>query len=64
MAACGNKADKASTADSLSADSVTTQSDDYMPQRSDYSFRSEVRTIADDGEVRWDTIVVYLTDAK
>ena len=65
VVACGNKAgNAASTADSVSADSVTTQSDDYVPQRSDYSFRSEVRTIADDGEVRWDTIVVYLTDAK
>ena len=35
-----------------------------LPQRSDYSFRSDVRTVTEDGEVRWDTIVVYLTDAK
>ena len=34
------------------------------PQRSDYSFRTEVRTINVDDEVHWDTIVVYLTDAK
>ena len=34
------------------------------PQRSDYSFRSEVRTITEDGETRWDTIVVHLTDAN
>lgn len=38
--------------------------DDYVPQRSDYSFRTEVRTITEDNEVRWDTIIVYLTDAK
>ena len=37
---------------------------DYVPQRSDYSFRSEVRVVNEDDEVRWDTIVVYLTDAK
>lgn len=36
----------------------------YVPQRSDYTFRSEVRTINDDGSERWDTIVVYLTDAQ
>lgn len=54
MVACGNKAgNAASTADSVSADSVTAQSDDYVPQRSDYTFRSEVRSIVDDGEVRW-----------
>lgn len=38
--------------------------DNYIPQRSDYTFRSEVRTINEDGEVRWDTIVVYLIDAR
>ena len=65
VVACGNKtANAASTADSLSADDATAQSEDYTPKRSDYTFRSEVRTINDDGEVRWDTIVVYLTDAK
>ena len=37
---------------------------DYVPQRSDYSFRSDVRVVNDDGEVRWDSIIVYLTDAK
>ena len=37
---------------------------DYVPQRSDYSFRSDVRTVNEDGDVRWDTIIVYLTDAK
>ncbi len=30
--------------------------------RSGYTFRSEVLTITEDDEVRWDTIVVYLTD--
>ena len=38
--------------------------DDYTPQRADYSFRTEVRTINEDGEVYWDSIIVYLTDAK
>ena len=36
---------------------------DYVPQRSDYSLRSDVRVVNDDGEVRWDSIIVYLTDA-
>ena len=35
-----------------------------VPTRSGYTFRSEVRTITEDDEVRWDTIVVYLTDAR
>ena len=43
---------------------TSAQDTDYIPQRSDYSFRSDVRAINDDGDVRWDTIVVYLTDAK
>jgi len=38
--------------------------DSYIPQRSDYSFRTEVRTIHEDDEVHWDTIIVYLTDGK
>ena len=37
---------------------------EYVPQRSDYSFRSDVRTVNEDGEVLWDSIIVYLTDAK
>ncbi|MBP5219547.1 MAG: hypothetical protein J6034_02435 [Bacteroidaceae bacterium] len=36
----------------------------YIPKRSDYTFRTEVRTTTEDGEVRWDTIVIYLTDSK
>ena len=44
--------------------SKTAQAENYVPQRSDYTFRTEVRAINDDGDVRWDTIVVYLTDAK
>jgi hypothetical protein len=43
---------------------TSAQDTDYIPQRSDYSFRSDVRAINDDGDVRWDSIVVYLTDAK
>ena len=33
-------------------------------QRTGYTFRSEVRTIEDEGSVYWDKIVVYLTDAQ
>lgn len=55
--ACAGKTAKSES----SLDSVTTN---YVPQRSDYTFRTEVRAINDDGEVRWDTIVVFLTDAK
>ena len=49
MVACGSK---------------TTQTENYVPKRTDYTFRTEVRTINYDGEVFWDTIVVYLTDAN
>lgn len=38
--------------------------EEYVPQRSDYAFRTEVRTVKEDDEVYWDTIVVYLTDAR
>ncbi len=50
--------------DSATVAQINAEDADYVPQRSDYSFRSDVRTITEDGEVRWDTIVVYLTDAK
>ncbi len=36
----------------------------YVPQRLDYSFRSDVRTIKEDDEVRWDSIIIFLTDAN
>jgi hypothetical protein len=49
VTACGNK---------------TVSDDSYVPSRSDYTFRSEVRTITEDTEVYWDTIVVYLTDTQ
>ena len=48
----------------LTTTATAAQPDSYVPQRSDYTFRSEVRTIQDDDEVRWDTIVVHLTDAQ
>lgn len=65
IAACGSKTGKAtSPADSLATDSVVVKNESYVPQRSDYTFRSEVRTIREDDEVRWDTIIVYLTDAQ
>jgi len=65
ITACGNKTGKTiDSADSLTTDSVMVSDDSFVPTRSDYSFRSEVRTITEDDEVRWDTIVVYLTDAR
>ena len=65
ISACGGKTGKASdSADSLSTDSVIDSDESYIPRRSEYTFRSEVRTINEDDEVRWDTIVVYLTDAR
>ena len=65
IVACGSKTAKAeSSVDSLAANSDAAADENYVPQRSDYTFRTEVRAINDDGDVRWDTIVVYLTDAK
>ena len=65
--ACGNKtagtmkdADSAKMIDDTKAET----NEDYTPQRADYSFRTEVRTINEDGDVRWDSIIVYLTDAR
>ena len=50
--------------DSATVAQINEEDADYVPQRSDYSFRSDVRTITEDGEVRWDSIIVCLTDAK
>lgn len=38
--------------------------DDYVPQRSDYQFRTEVTTREDDGDVIYDRVITYLTDAR
>jgi hypothetical protein len=65
--ACVNKPEgKVTAADTskVNDETVADTGDDYVPQRSEYSFRTEVKTIEEDDEVRWDTIVVYLTDAK
>ena len=65
VSACGTQTRKAiDSADSMSTDSVIVPGESYIPQRADYTFRSEVRTVNEDDEVRWDTIVVYLTDAR
>ena len=65
IVACGSKTAKTETSvDSLTANSDSVPDENYVPQRSDYSFRTDVRAINDDGDVRWDTIVVYLTDAQ
>lgn len=57
--ACGNR-----TAGKVTGGAETGVDDGYVPQRSDYSFRTEVRTVDEDDEVHWDSIIVYLTDAK
>ena len=69
LAACGGQKSPRDGGHGIGIDSATVaqidaEDTDYVPQRSDYSFRSDVRTITEDDEVRWDTIVVYLTDAK
>ena len=50
--------------DNATVAQINSEDADYVPQRSDYSFRSDVRTIKEDDEVSWDSIIVYLTDAK
>ena len=65
LTACNGKTGNATgSADSLATDSIVAPEEGYVPQRSDYTFSSEVRTITEDDEVRWDTIVVYLKDAR
>ena len=65
ITACGSKTGKIiDSADSLTTDSVIVSDDSFVPTRSGYTFRSEVWTITEDDEVRWDTIVVYLIDAR
>ena len=69
LAACGGQKSPQDGGHGIGIDSVTVahidaEDTDCVPQRSDYSFRSDVRTITEDCEVRWDTIVVFLTDAK
>ncbi len=64
---CGNKTAQSpavAASAKVTGKAIAETNDDYVAQRSDYSFRTEVRTIKEDDEVRWDTIVVYLTDAK
>ena len=65
--ACGNKT-KGKVADAASEtvvdDANTVTDDDYTPQRDGYQVRTEVRTINEDGDVYWDSIIVYLTDAR
>ncbi|MCR4601944.1 MAG: hypothetical protein K5683_00235 [Prevotella sp.] len=69
LAACGGQKSPQAGGHGIGIDStpaaqIDAEDTDYVPQRADYSFRSDVRTITDDGEVLWDTIIVYLTDAK
>ena len=63
---CGNKAAGAADTDlaGKNANTIEGTNDDYVAKRSEYSFRTEVQTIEDEGEVLWDTIVVYMTDAR
>ncbi len=69
LAACGGRKSPQDGGHGIGIDSAAVAQIDagdtgYVPQRSDYSFRSDVRTRTDEGDVLWDTIVVYLTDAK
>ena len=69
LAACGGQKSPQAGGHGIGIDTTTVaqigaDDTDYVPQRSDYSFRSDVRVVNDDGEVRWDSIIVYLTDAK
>ena len=69
LAACGGQKSPQDGGHGIGIDSATVaqidaEDTDYVPQRSDYSFRSDVRTVNEDGEVYWDTIIVYLTDGK
>lgn len=69
LTACGSQKSPLDGGHGIGIDSATVAQIDaedtnYVPQRSDFSFRSDVRVINDDGEVRWDSIIVYLTDAK
>ena len=50
--------------DSAAVAQIQAEDADYVPRRADYSFRSDVRTVTEDGEVYWDSIIVCLTDAK
>ena len=38
--------------------------DGYVPQRSDYKIRTELTTREDDGEIIYDKVITYLTDAR
>lgn len=60
--AFGSKTAKAGSSADSTADGAS--DGNYVPKRTDYTFSTDVRTINDDGDVYWDTIVVYLTDAK
>jgi hypothetical protein len=69
LVACGGQKSPQDGGQGIGIDSATiaqidAEDTDYVPQRSDYSFRSDVRAINEDGEVRWDSIIVYLKDAK
>ena len=69
LAACGGQKSPQDGGHGIGIDHTTavqsnSESASYVPQRSDYSFRTDVRTIEEDDEVRWDSIIVYLTDAK
>ena len=38
--------------------------DNYVPERSDYTFKTEVTVMDDEGYVTYDDIFVYVTDAR
>lgn len=61
--ACG-KQTTGIVANAVVNNSVAETDKDKVPQRSDYTFRTEVRTTNEDGDVLWGPIIVYLTDTK
>lgn len=60
LSACGGRKAPQDGGHGIGINSATiaqnNSDDDYVPQRSDYSFRTEVRTVKEDDEVHWDTI--------
>ncbi len=68
LVSCGGQKSPLSGGHGIGIDSVTLAQADsfssYEPQRSEYSFRTELRTSTDGERVRWDSIIVYLTDGR
>jgi len=68
LGACGGQKSPQSGGHGISTDSASVAQADsfstYEPQRSEYSFRTELRTATEGERVRWDSVIVYLTDGR